>query len=357
MKRLLILLIAIGFVSFGICVKAETVDIKFDSGELQIPSSVENKLEDITINDYEGLMERTTPNNIFTEIIALFKSGFKKPFATAMSIIALLIVISVLNSFKPDNKTTDFVLTIGVITLCVLPSVSIIEIFSDTLKALSIFEVSFIPVFAGIIAAKGKIITASNFSGLMLLVSEGMSYVSSFVVIPMSSMQMSLGIGCSFSKEVNTISLSKSLNKCSMWILSIMSALFLGVLSIQSIISSPADGVSAKAVRFAVGTAVPVVGNVVSEALGTFAGSIKLLSSSAAVYGVIVVFLIMLPIIVDILLWKFSMTVCRMVAETLSLDSSAMLINTTENCFSLILGIATLVLLIFVISVAIICAV
>ena len=115
MKRLLILLIAIGFVSFGICVKAETVDIKFDSGELQIPSAVENKLEDITINDYEGLMERTTPNNIFTEIIALFKSGFKKPFATAMSIIALLIVISVLNSFKPDNKTTDFVLTIGVI--------------------------------------------------------------------------------------------------------------------------------------------------------------------------------------------------------------------------------------------------
>lgn len=329
----------------------DTID---DLIQLELPSSIENDLSGIDISDYEGLLETLNPQNVFEEISALFKSGLKKPLQVSVGVIALLLTVSVLKCFKPHDKLTDFALTLGIISMAVFPTVSVIKVFNDLIKSFSVFTSAFIPVMAGIIAAKGKVMTATNFSTLMLIASEGVSYISSFVVIPLSGMQLSINIGGSFVDGINTLSLSRGINKASMWILSTISALFLGVLGLQTLISAPADNVSAKAIRFAVGTAVPVVGNVVSEALGTFAGSMKLLSSSAAVYFILAIFILILPVIIDIMLWRFSMIICRCAAELLSLNKAAELIKSSENCFSLLLGISILLILIFVISVAVV---
>ena len=314
--------------------------------QIELPSDIEDDLSEIDILDHEGLLETLTPKNIFEEISTLFKSGLKKPLQVVVGVIALLLTVSVLKCFKPDDKLTDFVLTFGIISMAVLPTVSVIKVFNDAIKSVSVFSSAFIPVMAGIIAAKGKVMTATNFSALMLIVCEGVSYISSFVVIPLSGMQLSINIGGSFVDGINTSSLSRGINKASMWILSTISALFLGVLGLQTLISAPADNVSAKAIRFVVGSAVPVVGNVVSEALGTFAGSMKLLSSSAAVYSILAIFILLLPVVIDILLWRFSMIISRCVAELLSLNKAAELIKSSENCFSLVLGITILLILI-----------
>lgn len=358
MKKLICLPIVLLFCFICSPVQAaETTDIDFSSVEDALPEEIEDKIGDIKIDDYEAVLETVGPENIFEEIIGLFKSGFKRPASVALSVIALLLAVSVISSFKPEDKTVDFVTTLGIISLAVMPTVSVINAFQEAIKSASVFLTAFIPIFAGIIAAKGRAVTAANFSSLMLLASQGLSSISSFIVIPLTGMQLSLSIGGSFVSGVNTSSLSKGVNKTSMWILSGASTVFLGVLGLQTLITAPADNVSTKTAKFVVGTAVPVVGNVVSEALGTFVGSLKLLGLSAAVYGIIVILMIMLPIIVDLLLWRLALVICRCAAELLSLPKAAELIRSAENCFSLVLGVSVLMVLLFVISIAVISAV
>lgn len=354
-KALLILLI---ICCFGcVCSSVGAVEIDFDSAEGALPDNVKKVLDGIDLENTEELLKTVGPENIFDEIGKLIKSGFKKPFRIALGVVALLLTVSVVESFKPDDKSLSFITTLGVISLAVMPTVSVIGVFTQAVKSASAFLTAFIPIFAGIIAAKGRAVTAANFSAAMLFVSQGLSYTASFAVVPMSGIQLALGIGGSFVSEINVSSISRGVNKAAMWMLSIVSAVFLGVLGLQTLISVPADTASTKAVKFVVGTAVPVVGNVVSEALGAFTGSLKLIGSSAAVYGIIALLLIMLPIIIDLLLWRLAMIICRCSAELLSLTKVGELIKSAENCFSLVLGVSVLIILIFVISLAVICAV
>lgn len=364
MKGFFCALIAVLFVLCPLSVSATTQDNSdvlnelkselIDESSLQLDKNTEKKLSDFDIGDYEKTLENLTVNNIFSEIFSLFGSGFKKPFASAASLIFILIIGSVLLNFKSDSKILQYALMLCVITFAVLPATSVISAFSDALKSAGTFFASFIPMFAGLIAAKGKALTASVTSATLIVICQCLAQVSSFVVVPLCGMQMSLQIGASFVKEVNISSISKSINKCSMWILTAVSTVFLGVIGLQSLITAPADNVSLRTLKFVTGSAVPIIGNVISETIGTVSGCIKLLSSSAAIYAIVAVAIILLPILIDIILWKLSIFLCRCAAEMLSFPKAAELICAADSCFSLILGVTLLSFLLFTISVTVI---
>ena len=329
-------------------------DELIDESNFDLDKETAEKLRDFDISDYEKTLENLSVDSIFSEIFSLFKSGFKRPLASALSLVAVLIIGAVVLQLKPDSKSLEYVVLLGVLTFTVLPVSSVVAAFSDALKSAGAFFASFVPIFGGLLAAKGKAITASVTSATLILVCQCLQQVTSFVVVPLCGMQLSLQIGVSFLKDLNFSSLTKSITKFSMWSLGVMSTVFLSVLGLQSLIAAPADNVSLRTLKFVAGSAVPVVGNVVSETIGTVGGCIKLLSSSAVIYAIAAVGVILLPVIVDIILWKISIFVCRLTAEILSFPKAAELLASAESCFSLCLGVTVLSFLLFTISVTVI---
>ena len=61
-------------------------------------------------------------------------------------------------------------------------------------------------------------------------------------------------------------SLAESVKKLVIWVLGIVMTLFTGLLSIQSFAGAAADNLSARAVKFAASSFIPVIGGSVSEA-------------------------------------------------------------------------------------------
>lgn len=136
------------------------------------------------------------------------------------------------------------------------------------MKGLSVFMLGFIPVFAVIVAASGGAVTSASMSTLLLTAAQGVSYISSFAVLPLMGGYLAVSIGSSVSPLMQRSGIAETVKKLALWITAFISTVFAGILSIQTAVNSSADTLTAKTARFIIGSSVPVAGGVLSEALG-----------------------------------------------------------------------------------------
>ncbi len=323
-----------------------------DSLSDALPDNVADSLDKLDISGTDiSWTEYFTPKNIFSHIFDFFKSGGKRPLTAGLSVLAVMLFSTAVKALNDKNKTVDYVLSIGVTVAVVLPAVSSIKACVSVIETACVFMLALIPVYASVLVSGGKPLTASGFSAVMLSVSNAVSSLCSFVIVPLTGIQLALSVSSSVSPDIKTESLSKGIKRASLWIMSLSTTVLLGILGIQTVVSGSADSVSSKMAKFLLGTAVPVVGSTVSEALATVKGCVKLLGSSVAVYAIVALCCLVLPIIIELLLWRVSMLFCASFAETLSQDKCASLLRAVDSAISFVLGVVILVGMLFIISV------
>lgn len=330
------------------------VDELFDA----LPNDVASELEKLDLSNYDFSKQAFfKPENIFAITNKFIKSGCKKPLASAISILAILLFSSSVGVLSTNCKTIDFVVAVGITVAAVLPVSESIIACIDALKAMATFMMTFIPMLAALVASKGRTLTSIGFSSVALFITEGVNMLYTFVVVPLSGIQLSVAVSSAVMPKINIESISKTFKKISIWVLSLASTVLLLTLSVQTIISVPADNLTSKATKFIIGTAVPVVGSTVSEALNTVRGCVAVLSSSVAVYGVFGLFLIVLPIIAELFLWRVSLGVSAALSEVLNQNKSASLLRSADSAIAVVLGVMILVAVLFIISVTLVAVV
>ena len=329
-----------------------------DKLQESLPDEVREKLYEFDISSTDiSWTEAFTPKNIFANSVVFLKSGGKRPITAGCAVLAVLLLGAALGNLSEENKLTAYVMTVGITAAAVLPAVSIIKSCVSAISSAGVFMLSFVPVYASILISRGKAVTAAGFSAVMLTVSEAVTALCSFVIVPLTGIQLALSVSGSVLTEINTSSISKAIKKASIWILSLSATVLFGLLGIQTVVGGAADTLSSKTAKFIIGTAVPVVGTTVSEALSTVRGCIKLLGSSVAVYSIAALALLFLPTIVELLLWRVSLLLCASVAEMLGQERSAGLIRSVDSAVAFVLGIMILIGVLFIISVTVVAVV
>ena len=318
-----------------------------------LPDGVQQQMDELDISSTDtDWTEYFTPKNIFGEIWSFLKSGGKRPLTAGCAILAILLFGSAVSGIGQENKTVGFAVTVGILAVTVLPTVSSILACVSALKSAGVFMLAFVPVYASVLVSRGKTLTAAGFSSVMLVAAEAVTAMCSFIVVPLTGMQLGLSVSSSVLENVNTSSIGKAIKKTSLWLVTLATTVCLGVLGIQTVVKSSADSLSAKTARFFVGTTVPIVGSAVGDALSTVKGCLKLLGSSVAVYGVVALLAITLPMILELLLWRVVLLLTSSMAELLGQDRSASLIRSVDSATAMVLGITALITVLFIISIA-----
>ncbi len=323
-----------------------------------LPVETRDKLDEIDIlNSDTALTEYFTPQNIFQSIWEFIKSGGKRPLKALVTCVGVLLFSTAVEGFKSDNKSIKYVLSLGVAAAVVLPASGTLTACVSALSSAGVFMLSFVPVYAAILVTRGKSLTAAGFSTVMLTVSQAVSALCSFCLVPLTGMQLGLSVAGSTLPDINTQSVGNAVKKASMWVLSLASTVLLGILGIQTVVGGAADSLGSKTAKFVLGTAVPIVGTTVSEALSTVRGCVKLLGSSVAVYGIVAVVLLILPTVIELLLWRISLLLGSSAADILGQTKAAALIRSVDAAVSFVLGIMILVGVLFIISVTVVAVV
>ena len=346
-------------------VSAEETDIykeQFDAsgiGEIenQIPDSARDFLDDFSINlDDSNWVNNLSGENAIKHIIYFIKSGAKAPFKTFGVILALIILSTLITTAVKDSMsdTVTFATVLAVSAALLSPVYTLITATVDALYGCATFMTAFIPVFAGIIAASGKPLSSASMSGILLLSANFVAFIANSAVIPLMSGHLSLSVAASVSPLMQSTNLASSVKKLSLWVMGFISTLFIGILSIQTAVNSSADSLSLRTAKFIIGSTVPVAGGVLSEALSTVTASLTLLKSSVGIWGVLICAVAFLPLIAELLIWRFGLWVLSFFCDTLSLPKISSLLKSVDSVLSVLVGIVLLSAALFIISLTVV---
>lgn len=301
-------------------------------------------------------VNRITNGGVLKHIWQLVTGGIKTPVKTGVLIASIIFLTASLTAFgsSPRFETAIYAAVLSISALIATDIWKSVEIAVNAVKSCCSFMASFVPVFASVLALSGKTVTAPAMSTLLLGATEVVSFVASFAVLPLMGSYLALSVGSGVSPLLNSSGIVDSVKKLSMWIMSLLGTLFIGVLSIQTAVNSAADSVSLRTAKFILGTSVPVAGGVLSEAVSTISTSIGLLRSSIGVYGVVALAMMLLPIVVEVILWRFVLMVNISLGELFSLPKITGILRAVDSMLSVVVGVVLLVGGMFIISLAVV---
>lgn len=301
----------------------------------------------------------------FNDIVDLLKSLFQKkaelPIKSSVTVLVFILLSAFLQSLKAEsNDSVNMIYSTAtallVATVVLVKLTSTVSLASMAISVASNFVYAFIPVFCSIVVASGGITTGFSTNTTLLILSQGLSFISSNVFMPIVNCYLALGVTSSLRYELNLDKLLSSVKKIITTCISFVSGVFVSVLSVKTAVAGRADMLGLRSIRFAINSVVPVIGSSISEGLLSIQAYSSLIKSSVGIVGVMAVVLVFLPSIIEVVLWRISLTLCVIVSDVFGDKSVSAVLNAFLNTLLLINVILILSMVTTVISFGILIA-
>lgn len=258
------------------------------------------------------------------------------------------------NSIAPDNTLKGVISAVGAVCtagICASAICSAVNSALEVLSAAANFMIVFIPSFAGISAALGYINTASAVNTAVIAASQLFSQICVNLLAPLCSAILGFSVAGAVNPELKTQKAGEFIKKFTVWGLSLIMTIFMGVLSVQTAVASSSDGTALKTAKFLVSQGVPIVGGTISDAVGTIGGGLEILKSSVGTYGIIAAFAIMLPIVASLVCYLIMFSLAEAAAEMFDLKPLSVLAKSCTQIITIILAVCACFMLLNFISV------
>ncbi len=301
----------------------------------------------------------------FNDIVGLLKSLFQKkaelPIKSSVTVLIFILLSAFLQSLKAEsddsvNMIYSTATALLVATVVLVKLTSTVSLASMAISVASNFVYAFIPVFCSIVVASGGITTGFSTNTTLLILAQGLSFISSNVFMPIVNCYLALGVTSSLRYELNLDKLLSSVKKIITTCISFVSGVFVSVLSVKTAVAGRADMLGLRSIRFAINSVVPVIGSSISEGLLSIQAYSSLIKSSVGIVGVMAVVLVFLPSIIEVVLWRISLTLCVIVSDVFGDKSVSAVLNAFLNTLLLINVILILSMVTTVISFGILIA-
>lgn len=356
MKRIRILALVLFFLTLLILpVSAKQSDAARDqldaagAAELfeDLPQETRALFEELGIAeiDFSSLFN-TSPRALGEMFLNLMRGKLENPLKAALQILGILILLAVFESFQnsTSSRTSKVMALTSALFFSIVLLPHVIECLSHTCAAISLssnFMLSFIPVYAAIVAASGNPALALSSQTLLFGFAQGIAQFSSYFLKPSIGILLAFSMISALSPVFDFGGISNTIKKTVTVTLGFLSTVFVGLLSLKGLLAGTADSAATKGAKFLIGSFVPVVGGAVSDALGSIISSLSLVRGAVGAFGILAVLLIALPVFAELLLWLLTLNLCAMGADLFGQGNAAALLRSIASAL-VILGVILL---------------
>ncbi|MBQ8515736.1 MAG: stage III sporulation protein AE [Ruminococcus sp.] len=283
----------------------------------------------------------------------------KSPLQVFFLLIAVVICTSLLQGMQGGlqgglQQMSDLIVVMAASAAAVPPVCDCFLRVKETLTQCADFMSAFTPVFAGILITSGSPGAGLGYqTAVYALVSMIMQIIGS-VLLPVLSMCAALAIADAVSSHVSLGGLLRFTRTCVTWLLGLLMTVFLGVLSIQGIVRGATDSFASKTARYVVSNFVPFIGGAVSDAYSTVLGSLKILRSSTGLVGIVTLCILFLPVLVQLVLYRFAVSGAAAVSELFSAGALTKLLRGLEQVLQMTLAVLICFSVMFLVAIALV---
>lgn len=242
-----------------------------------------------------------------------------------------------------------------------LMSVTALEIFSQVVDyathvigGLCDFITKLEPVFIGLLVTAGAITQGAAFHPIITASVYIMSLAVDKCVLPLTYFSAMLAIVNNLSGRIELGTLNKMIQSVSRWILVGILTMFSAILTFYGFASGAANAVTVKGIKFAVGSLVPVVGNLLSDTVETVISGAGLLKTAVGTAGMITVITITAMPVIKIWVLMMLLKLCASLIEPFSDKRVTNLLLSMSDAVTVIFSMVITVAVLFLISIGII---
>lgn len=292
-------------------------------------------------------------------IDTLFKE-IRTNIKTLIQVLVIIVLMAIIKSIELDSDSTisKFVNLVGfvvIVSMLLKNYIVVLESFKTAIKNTTTIVEIISPFMLAILIATGKIATSGITNTILLFVTSIIGTTINYVVIPLLTLSIVFKIITNMTDVVKLDKLGKLCNSTSILILSIIFAIFLGILELETSVTTSVDDVTVKVAQTAISNVIPVVGKFVSDSIEVVLGATEVIGKSLGVIGVIVIVMTVISPLFKLLSYSIIYSVIEAFSEALLADSKITnVISMFKEQYKVILGILFGVMNTFIIAIGIV---
>lgn len=278
----------------------------------------------------------------------------KGPLYSVAAVISCILICALAGCFSDDikfsEKTINAVCAAGSSAIFILPIKNVMLSSADVIKNCSDFMLGFIPVYSSAVAASGYVSSATGYNSLMLAAVTIISEIADGIIVPLMGIYLGICIAGSVS-DMDMSELSKSVKTFAVWILGASMTVFSGIMGLGTLAASSADGAFSKTAKFLIGSAVPVIGGTVSDAMSTVKSCLHITKNMLGIYAVLAIAVIFIPPILSIAFWKMSLYASSIAGSFFGNRNLSSLLSSASSVLGIMLALVILTAVFFIFAV------
>lgn len=324
--------------------------LKQYTNELDLDEMSDDLLEGKGIN--YGIIGEFGYNHLFKEISSGIKSG--------ISIVIILVLLGIIKNLEleKDGTISKLVSLIGfllIVTMLLKNYSENMKLFSETTISLTQIVNVVSPVMLAILIATGEAITSGIIGPVILFLTGVIGFLMTNIVVPLLTLSLIFNIITNSSNVIKLEKLGGLFKSAAMWIVSVVFALFLGVLSLESNVSTSIDGIAIKTTQAAVSNLVPVVGKFLSDSLEVVMGASEIIGKSIGAIGIVVLAIVLIIPLIKFVVITLIYKLLEAFADAIfSDDKLSKIIGAFAKQYTGIVGIMVGIGAIFIIAIGIV---
>ena len=309
----------------------------FDGGEVDAVGVAKGEIEDV-LSDFSlilpdgmkhlanGMGEAIGFEALFGDLLSILKGEMPNFISFSMLLIGVAVMLSTVGQLG-ESVGTVVRSAVGIAVGCILffrvfPLFGEVE---DVLLAVGEFFTALTPVMVSGAALAGGTVAATGGTGMTVTLT--LLGAACRAAMPICCAAMMLGVMSPIAPEVLALPLDavrKNLTRA----FAILSAAVGGLFALQTAVAAAGDGATMRALKYAVGNTLPVVGGTVSGAVSTIVGGLGYAMGVVGGGGVAVILSLVLLPLVRLLLYRLAFLVAGLFLDCFSVGDGGRVIRT-----------------------------
>jgi stage III sporulation protein AE len=234
--------------------------------------------------------------------------------------------------------------------------ITALEYGTQVIDSMCVFINKLSPLLMIVLLSCGKITTANTFHPVLSAAVYIISIIIRSCLVPLVTFSAVLSVAGNINSKMQISNFTKVVRSVSKWLMAAIITIFTGISAVYGFSAPALDAVSAKAVKFAVGSMVPVVGNFLSDTLETVVSGTKLMKNAVGVSGIVIMCIMCAVPVIKIAIMQFMLKLTAAVAEPLTDSRISKMLWEMSEAVTTVFGIVVMVAVLFMVNISIIIA-
>ncbi len=277
-------------------------------------------LDDVMPDGAEALLEEVPDSDSISNalslrsIVNLLSGGVYKIVGSVLADFAkvmLIVLVFVLAEALREGLGAEFASTPLNLTAVLSVSIAVYGVMEETIHmcteaigdATSMLDVA-IPVIAAAGAASGKVVSSMVLPGGIAVIIGLFGKLNAYLLLPVLSVYFALSLASSLMPDKALNGICKALKETIVFAMGFFTTIAAGLLSLQKIVAGASESVVTGAAKFTIGSVIPIVGGIITDALETVIGCVDVIRAAVGVAGVVGLMILLGPPIIRVLLYS-----------------------------------------------------